>query len=330
MAVSRQHLAPLESPRISVALCTHNGAQFVEEQVRSILSQTLPVHEIVLGDDESHDNSVQRVRKLVEGTGVDLIVREHRPGLGVRENFADAVAATTGDVVALSDQDDVWQPERLTRLVPALNDAVLVHSDARLVDEAGHPLGQTLLASLEASRWELEQLERGDALAVLLRRNLVTGATVVMRGDFARAALPVPEGWLHDEWFAMLAAIDRALQLVPEALTDYRQHDTNEVGAARMNLIEKLRFLRTTGSGEHRRKALRATTLAQAVFDRRLGNDELRWSLVEKARHERTRAHLPSWMPARVPAVLRGLARGRYRRFGRGLAEAARDLIEKH
>ena len=165
---------------------------------------------------------------------------------------------------------------------------------------------------------------------MLLRRNLVTGATVVMRGDFARAALPVPEGWLHDEWFAMLAAIDNGLRLVPEALTDYRQHGTNEVGAGRMSLPEKIKFLRSPNSGEHRRKALRATTLAQTAYDRGLGDDGIRWTLVEKARHERTRAGLPGWIPGRVPAIFRGLARSRYRRFGRGAAEAARDLLEKH
>ena len=329
MAVPRAALTPLVAPRISVALTTHNGAAFVGEQVQSILAQTLPVHEIVLGDDDSSDDSIDIVRRLAAEAEIELIVRSHAPGLGVRENFADAVGATTGDVVALSDQDDIWHPTRLERLVPALADAQLVHSDARLVDASLEPLGIGLLASLEASSWELEQLRDGDALQALLRRNLVTGATVVMRGAFARAALPVPEGWLHDEWFAMLAAIEGRLRLVPEQLTDYRQHDTNEVGARKLTLLQKLQFMRQPGSGDHRRKALRATTLAQAAHDRRLGDPGIRALLVEKARHERTRADLPAWMPGRVPAIARGLVQGRYGRFGRGLAEAARDLIER-
>ena len=329
MAIPRTAVTELRSPRISVALCTHNGARYVGEQVESILAQTLPVHEIVLGDDESRDGTVDIVRSLVAGSEIDLVVREHRPGLGIRENFADAVAATSGDVVALSDQDDLWHADRLARLVPALEDAQLVHSDARLVDEHRRPFGEGLLASLEASPRELRELMDGDALTVLLRRNLVTGATVVMRGDFARAALPVPEGWLHDEWFAMLAAIEGRLRLIPEQLTDYRQHGANQVGAKRFSLMEKLRFMRRSGSGDHRRKALRATTLAQAAEDRGLGDPGIRAVLVEKARHERTRAALPGWTPGRVPAVARGIVQGRYQRFGRGLAEAARDLIER-
>lgn len=326
MAVSRRHLA---DPRISVALCTHNGAEYVADQVRSILNQSLPVHEIVLGDDESSDSSVEIVESLVEDSDVDLIVRRHVPGLGVRGNFEDAIAATTGDVVALSDQDDVWHPDRLAKLVPALEDCDLVHSDARLVDGSLQPLGETLLQSLEATDWELSSLEAGDALPVLLRRNLVTGATTIMRGDFARAALPIPDGWLHDEWLAMLAALDGALRLVPEALTDYRQHGGNEVGARRLSLLGKWKHLREQGSGAHRRKAMRATSLAQAAFDRGLGNDETRALLIAKARHERTRLGLPTWYPARVPAIARGLVNGRYGAFSRGAMEAARDLLER-
>lgn len=326
MAVSRR---PLSSPRISVALCTHNGSAFVAEQVRSILAQTLPVHEIVLGDDDSGDDTIAIVRQLVDASDVELVVREHRPGLGVRGNFADAIAATTGDVVALSDQDDVWHPERLAALVPRLAERDLVHSDARLVNAELQPLGVSLLESLEATHWELDCLAAGEALPVLLRRNLVTGATVVMRGDFARESLPIPDGWLHDEWLAMLAAIDGSLALVPEALTDYRQHGGNEVGARRMSLVDKWKHLREQGSGAHRRKALRATTLAQAAYDRGIGDDETRALLVAKARHERTRLGLPTWYPARVPAIARGLVNGRYGAFSRGAIEAARDLLER-
>lgn len=328
MAVSRRHLTPV-GERISVALCTHNGAAYVGEQVHSILAQTLAVHEIVLGDDASNDDTVAIVRELVEGTGIDLVVREHAPALGVRGNFSDAIAATTGDIVALSDQDDVWHPDRLAKLVPALQACSLVHSDAQLVDEALNPLGDTLLESLEVSEWELESLQTGHALAVLLRRNLVTGATTVMRGDFARDALPIPDGWLHDEWLAMLAAIEGSLVLVPEALTDYRQHGANEVGAQKLDLLAKWKHLRQQGSGAHRRKALRATSLAQAAFDRGIGDDETRALLIAKARHERTRLGLPTWYPSRVPAVVRGLATGRYGVFSRGALEAARDLVER-
>ncbi len=92
---------------------------------------------------------------------------------------------------------------RVSTADPALR---LVHSDARLIDGAGAPLGLTLLDALEATAAEREGLTRGDAFAVLLRRNLVTGATVVLRRDLLTSALPIGADWIHDEWLAMIAA----------------------------------------------------------------------------------------------------------------------------
>ncbi|MGO3758920.1 MAG: glycosyltransferase family 2 protein [Agrococcus casei] len=317
------------NPSVSIALCSHNGGRHIAEQVQSILDQSVPVDEIVLGDDASTDDTVEIVRSLVEPTTTRLVVREHSPALGVRNNFADAIAHTSGDVVALCDQDDRWHPARLERLLPSLVEANLVHSDANLVDANLSPLEVRLLDALEASRWEREMLQGGDALSVLLRRNLVTGATTVMRGDFARRALPIPEGWIHDEWLGILAALEGSLRLVPDALTDYRQHDANEIGVQKLSLAAKFSKLTAPDGGAHRRKALRATNLAQAVFDRGLGTPAQRQMLIEKARHERTRATMPTWLPGRLPAVIRGAWRGNYRRYSRGALDIARDLLER-
>ena len=103
--------------RISVALCTHNGARYVTEQVESILRQTLPPDEIVLSDDASTDDTVALVRAaLAAHPNVELRVFENDPALRVTKNFEQAVVACTGDLVALSDQDDIWAPDRLERI----------------------------------------------------------------------------------------------------------------------------------------------------------------------------------------------------------------------
>jgi glycosyltransferase involved in cell wall biosynthesis len=111
---------PGARPSISVALCTHNGERFITEQVRSILAQSYPPAELVLSDDASSDRTVAVATAIVEEHNRDhgdvrLVVMENRPALGVAANFAQAIAACTGDLVALSDQDDRWAPERLER-----------------------------------------------------------------------------------------------------------------------------------------------------------------------------------------------------------------------
>ena len=119
---------------VSVALCTHNGARFLEAQVRSICAQTLPPAELVLSDDASTDGSVELVSRLLSEhpqdgghAAIDLrVLRNARP-LGARANFEQAMHHCRGEWIALCDQDDVWQPDRLRRL--------LAENSANVVDE---------------------------------------------------------------------------------------------------------------------------------------------------------------------------------------------------
>src|SRR4051812_21689758 len=126
----------MASARVSVALCTHNGAAFIAEQLESIAGQRPAPAEIVLSDDASADDTVAIARAVMaEHPGIDFRVLENRPALGVTGNFERAVAACTGDLVALSDQDDLWHDGRLA-LVSAIfasrPELLLLHSDARL------------------------------------------------------------------------------------------------------------------------------------------------------------------------------------------------------
>ena len=129
---------------ISVALCTHNGTRFIGEQMRSICFQTLPPGEIVLSDDASSDDGVAVARAALReceqarpGLSIDLRVIENSPPLRVTKNFEQAALACRGDLIALSDQDDVWHPERLARMAAEFErrpDLLLLHTDARLVN----------------------------------------------------------------------------------------------------------------------------------------------------------------------------------------------------
>ena len=243
--------------RVSVALCTHQGERWIEEQLRSILAQTVPVAEIVVGDDASTDRTPDIVRALAAETDVPIRIRHHAVALGVAGNFADAIAATTGDVVALSDQDDVWHPDRLERLLPHLDGVALVHSDARLVDADGAPLGATLADSLEMSAWERAAMADGRAVQALLRRNLVTGATAIVRRDAAMAALPIPAGWIHDEWLAMCAALGGGVRFVGSSFGD----DANTVESGAYTLVDlALRYAFT--------RSLSLTAGVDNAFDR--------------------------------------------------------------
>ncbi|MDR2852455.1 MAG: glycosyltransferase family 2 protein [Burkholderiaceae bacterium] len=330
-------------PTLSVALCTYNGARFIREQIRSIALQTLPPQEIVLSDDASRDDCVAVARTALQeclaqrpGLVLPLRVLQNTAPLRVTKNFEQAVRECTGDLIALSDQDDVWPPQRLARMAACFaqrGDLTLLHTDARLVDRQGAPLGGSLFHALEVTRSERERIHAGAAFEVFLRRNLVTGAATVFRRSLLAAALPFPAEWVHDEWLGIIAAAVGRVDMLEEPLLDYRQHGGNQIGAQRDSLMGKVRKALASRGTTHIERADKAQQLLERLERlERLGPDQIAAGLLEKVRvkldHQRFRAALPASRWARCVPVLREAMTGRYDQFGRGFRGVVRDLFE--
>lgn len=329
----------MPSPTVSVALCACNGAAYVGAQVRSILDQTRPVDEIVLRDDASSDDTVEiveaiwRAHRTTSHTALPTLRITRNPRrLGVARNFESALADCQGELIALCDQDDLWHPQRIATLVPRFeSDAqlLLLHGDARLVDVCGKDLGSSLFQALGASEVELRMIESGQGWKVMLDRNLVTGATTLLRRSLLDIALPIPEHWLHDEWLGTVAALLEGLQVERKVLLDYRQHTSNQIGARRASLAELMVRAISPRGDWHAQKLQRASALAQRAPG--LGSQVSPQALAaieEKVAHHAVRAALPRSRGARVIPVWREWRTGRYRRYGRGLQGVLRDLLQ--
>jgi len=322
---------------VSVALCTRNGARYLPEQVRSICAQTPLPREIVLSDDGSTDDTLAVVRDTLAQCGVAdqvaLRVFSNTPPLGVTRNFEQAARACSHELVALCDQDDAWHPGRLARMVAqfeARPDLLLLHTDARLVDAELKPLGSTLFHALEVQPAELAAIAGGEAFGVLLRRNLVTGATTMFRKTLLDTALPFAPEWVHDEWLAAVAAAIGRMDVLPEPTIDYRQHASNQIGARRLTLSEKMAKAFAERGDKHVARLRRAEALLQRL--QQLGA-RVPAAYLEaqraKVEHQRFRAELPAARPLRLLPILIEAARGRYARFGRGGHAIAQDLLER-
>src|SRR5918997_119590 len=203
--------------RFSVAMCTYNGARFVAEQLASVAAQTRPPDELVVCDDGSADETRELVGEFAARAPFPVRLSVNERNLGSTRNFGRAISLSAGDLIALSDQDDVWHPEKLEKLearFDARPSVGLVFTDAELVDER-------------------LRVRRGRALDVLLPGWSVTGATMAFRADFRDLVLDIPEdlALIHDGWIALMVAAVSEIDYIAEPLIQYRQHPRQQVGA---------------------------------------------------------------------------------------------------
>ncbi|MCW1970775.1 MAG: glycosyltransferase family 2 protein [Anaerolineae bacterium] len=233
--------------QISIALCTYNGEAFLAEQLNSILQQTLSPSQVVICDDGSTDSTAQIAQAFAASAPFEVSCRVNVQRLGVTANFNCAIQHCRGDMIALADQDDVWLPHKLATIAdtfaqkPTLG---YVFSDAALINGNGQPLNRRLWqeTGFSAARQYLFQT---DPITTLLRRNVVTGATMAFRAPIINA-LPMPSPTsIHDFWWAFFASIlGHTGYAITTPLMKYRIHAAQKIGLSGLNLPEFQRYQR--------------------------------------------------------------------------------------
>lgn len=222
---------------LSVALCTYNGETYIREQVESILSQTLPVDEIVVCDDGSSDNTLSIIESLRKGTNADIRIHRNETNLGVCANFQKAVNLCKGDIIFLSDQDDVWHNDKVETIVNYFyhnHQKHVVFTDGQLIDGSGKAISNgTLWRCFGINDKCLKQIEDGFGIEIFAFENRATGATMAIRRDFEYTSSFSHfciDDILHDGALAMLALTNNQLGYISRCLIDYRIHSNQECG----------------------------------------------------------------------------------------------------
>jgi hypothetical protein len=194
--------------------------------------QTRLPDELVVCDDRSTDRTAEIVRAFASSVSFPVKIVQNTTTLGSTKNFEQAIRLCEGDLIALSDQDDIWYPNRLQRSEEefvAHPQAGLVFSDADLIDEENHPLGKTLWQRLGfVGKLNDDLLAR--RFVVLAKHRFVTGATVMFRADLRDRFLPIAAGWIHDEWITLITAAFSDLRPIDQSLIRYRIHGSQQVG----------------------------------------------------------------------------------------------------
>ena len=319
--------------KISIAMTTYNGAKFLPEQLQSIAGQTRSPDELIICDDGSTDQTISLIEDFAKQTTIPVRLSMNEARLGSTLNVSQAIACCSGDLVALSDQDDVWHPDKLKLTEATFRSNVevgLLFTDAELVDEASQTIGESLWKTIGFDARKQQLVANGRAVDVLLSRNIVTGATMTFRSKFTKDILPIPSHGplIHDGWIALIVALLGRIAFIAQPLIKYRQHADQQVGVRADDSITSVQRARRTNGSDYLAQAAQFELALQRISNGEIEtSDRNRSLLLAKIAHLKSRAQLPRERLRRLPLITRETANRNYARFSRGWLSAARDLI---
>lgn len=199
---------------ISVCIATYNGARYIRQQLESILAQIADEDEIIISDDGSDDDTVAVIEQLN-----DCRIRLFRHnGRNLKDNFAYAMSQSRGDVIFLSDQDDIWLPDKYRLCTEALQNADLVLTNCKVVDAE--------LNTIMPSFFDAYHSKPG------LLRNILAGAyygsCMAFRRKIYNNSLPWPSSPLvtHDLWLGLVAEMTGRVYFISDICMLYRRHSS--------------------------------------------------------------------------------------------------------
>lgn len=233
--------------KISVALAYYNGGKYINEQLDSIMTQLGAEDEIIISVDGANDGSMDLLRELARADARIRLI--DGPGQGVVKNFEHAIMACEGDIIFLSDQDDIWKKDKVKKVLKAFESHsvdVVLHN-ASMVDGDGVEIPGDTLFDLRNSR---------TGLMRNLLKNSYVGCCMAFRSTIKEVILPIPEEmYMHDYWIGTAGEMLGGTGLLKECLIDYRRHGDNVTDLThgslsfmvkkRLSIIKCLKILKT-------------------------------------------------------------------------------------
>jgi glycosyltransferase involved in cell wall biosynthesis len=317
---------------ISVAMCTYNGGKYLQEQLNSIAKQTRLPDEFVVCDDGSADSTLQILDEFKKNTTSQVRIYHNEKKLGYTKNFEKAINLCKGDIIALSDQDDVWLPhklEKIEKLFEKYPNAGYAFSDAIVVDEKLNPLGYTLWKSILFTTYQRRLFKNGYQLEVLLKHNVVTGATMAFRAENRDLILPISNQWVHDAWIVLLSsALGIKGDFIEEPLIRYRQHhQQSTMGGRRLNLHEQFQQAYKTRSESYKIMANEFECIIKRLNSMHKLTKKDEKLFETKIEHLKIRQKIYSYKKWKCyHLICREFLNGHYHRFSNGWKSIVKDL----
>ncbi|MCF0069084.1 glycosyltransferase family 2 protein [Dyadobacter sp. CY261] len=221
-----------QDPLVSIALCVYNGEKYLKEQLDTLVNQTYPNIEIVVVDDGSKDRSREILRSYEEKYPFFRIY-ENEVNLGYVKNFEKAITLCEGQFIALCDQDDIWDLEKISKQVRGIGDNLLIYHDSAFMDEQGRQM------TWKRKMSDIIHLYSGSDPKIFLYFNCVSGHSILFKRDLRDEFLPFNPDHFHDHWIAYVATNLGSIEVIPETLVRYRQHTSTSTDI--LNKRKKIR-----------------------------------------------------------------------------------------
>ena len=209
-------------PLVSIVMGTYNGSEFLKEQMDTLLAQTYPVIEFVIIDDCSTDDTYDILQQYASSDSRIRLSR-NTSNLGYNLNFEQAVKAAQGDFIAIADQDDIWEVEKINAMMSAWTnpDAVMLHSPSALFKTGG---------AIDWKSVDSRVPFRGDDVRKFFLYNHISGHNMLFKKSLLEHALPFPRNMYYDWWLAAVACCTGGIGYVEKVLAYHRLHEKNASG----------------------------------------------------------------------------------------------------
>lgn len=239
-------------PKISIALTTYNGESYLQQQLESIADQTFLPTELVIFDDCSTDKTCEIIDRFINQTNLRVKFFKNVENVGYNQNFSRALSKCVGDIVFICDQDDLWELNKIERVVQEFTsspEALVVIHDLEFCDSQLRSLGEYKINRVK---------QMGNPLDCY-----VTGMATAVRGDFLKLILPIPVSNVvaFDDWIHACARLVDGKKICFEVLAKYRRHDQAATSGSAINKARKSKLF------DHLYSSLAGSSFKSVVYE---------------------------------------------------------------
>jgi glycosyltransferase involved in cell wall biosynthesis len=217
--------------KISVCMATYNGSKYINKQIESILVQLGEFDELIISDDSSSDNTVNLIKNFNDNRIKLYLNQKFKSPI---YNFENAIKKANGDVVVLSDQDDIWKFDKIEIIKNNfdINKITLKMYNGNCINNNGNIIKDNLFDYLKINKGLLSNI----------KKNSFIGCNIAFSRKLLNIILPFPEDIpMHDIWIGSCAYLLGEVEFVDKKVLSYRLHDNNFTGQ-KTSLMQKIKW----------------------------------------------------------------------------------------